>query len=266
MLEKEKQIAELEIQERNKVILFIILGLVVILLFIRFRFVSYKKQQIINRQKLEFQKIVTEQQLLRTQMNPHFIFNSLISIQSFIISEKSHEAEKFLARFAKLMRGILENSREEFVPLDKEIEILQLYLELEKLRFENKFDFDIRIGQEVEPEFIHIPPMLIQPFVENAILHGVQGVDNGQIVVSVKEEDNCIICSIDDNGIGRKKSKEHPVSKKHTSLATKIVQERLKTLSVQLNKAAFYTFEDKYSKDNCPLGTTVTLQIPFKEM
>ena len=106
-------------------------------------------------------------------MNPHFIFNPLCAVQDFILSGKSQKANTFLTKIAKLMRNILENSREEFIPLEKEIETIKLYLDLQQLRFENEFEYDITIDNRIDPENISIPPMLTQPCVENSVEHGL---------------------------------------------------------------------------------------------
>ena len=111
---------------------------------------------------------------LRAQMNPHFIFNSLNSVNSFISKNDDRSANKYLSQFSRLMRMVLENSKHDFVSLDSEIEILKLYLELEHLRFQDKFDYDFTIGGGVKKDEIEIPPMLIQPFIENSVWHGLR--------------------------------------------------------------------------------------------
>lgn len=114
-----------------------------------------------------------ENRMLRSQMNPHFLFNSLNSINSFIIQNKVNEAEKYLTSFSKLMRNILENSRKETIPLRQELETIKLYLDLEAVRMENKFDYRIQISTDIDTENVQIPPLVIQPFLENAIWHGI---------------------------------------------------------------------------------------------
>lgn len=270
-LQKNNEIKRLQIQEhiqkvkaQRRLFIITIFSVISIGFIIWILFQNFKKKQIIKQQKLEFQKVTTEQKMLRSQMNPHFIYNSLNSIQSFISSNKSYEAEKYLARFAKLMRGILENSRTDFISLDKEIEILELYIELEQLRFENRFSFTFNIDNDLETEFIAIPPMLIQPFVENAILHGFKSKTDGILTISFSEKNDCVICEIDDNGIGRNASSDKTTNKKHASLATTITTERLNSLSEQLNKPAFFTINDKIDhKTQDALGTTVIINIPF---
>ena len=117
--------------------------------------------------------IELEQEAHRLQMNPHFIFNSLNSIQGIISTNDVHGAKSYLVKFARLMRIILENAREKFVPLQNEIEMLENYMELERLSKQNKFTFSISVASNIDTEMIEIPPMMIQPFIENAIIHGI---------------------------------------------------------------------------------------------
>ncbi len=272
-LQKDNEIQELQLNEkdaRNKAQrwLFIAIALVLlaIILIIWFIYSNYRKQQTINQQKLNYQKVLTEQKLLRSQMNPHFIYNSLNSIQSFISSNQSYEAEKYLAQFAKLIRGILENSRTDLISLEKEIEVLTLYLNLEQLRFENRFSYSIHVDDEIEQDFISIPPMLVQPFIENAILHGFKNKNKGEINIHFNEKEDFLICIIDDNGIGRGAASLSGSEKKHKSLATSITKERLDALSTEYQKPAFFTIEDKTENDTeKPLGTRVIIQIPIIE-
>ena len=127
-----------------------------------------------SRLKAKHKSVDLEQKLLRSQMNPHFIFNSLIAIQSYIYKKDPVQAGDFLAKFADLVRIILEASRVEFVKLTKEIKMLNLYFELQNLRFENKFEYKIEVSDDIDAENISIPPMLAQPFIENAIEHGIR--------------------------------------------------------------------------------------------
>lgn len=272
-LQKDNEIQQLQLEEtrqRTKAQRWLLLALAFILLsivlVIWFVYKNYKKQQTINQQKLQYQKVITEQKMLRLQMNPHFIFNSLNSIQSFISSEQSYEAEKYLARFAKLIRGILENSRENLISLDKEIEVLELYLSLEQLRFENRFSYKINIDEKLEQDFTSIPPMLVQPFAENAILHGLKNKKDGKLNINFLEKDDSLICEIDDNGIGREASTGKNTQKNHKSLATTITKDRLKALSDEFHKPSHFSIEDKKDQDtNAAIGTKVTIQIPIIE-
>ncbi len=223
-----------------------------------------------QRQKLlrfEQEKIQTENKLFRAQMNPHFLFNSLNSIKSFILQNDIRPASSYLSKFAMLMRHILNNSDQAFIPLSKEIETLKLYLELEKLRFEDKFDFEIEVDDFIEPENTYIPPMLLQPHIENAILHGVRHKEDvkGWIKVEIVEETNHLFCVIEDNGIGRKKSRElKHGEKKHESKASSLLQKHLKNLHRQEDEAIHYEIVDLIDEQGNAVGTRVEYRLPIK--
>lgn len=265
-LQQENELKNQTLLAQRRLILLIVVGVILLIIVGVSYYLWHNDHQKNIRNQLKIKNLLTEQKLLRSQMNPHFIYNSLNSIQSFISSDDSYNAEKYLARFAKLMRGILENSRADYITLDKEIEVLQLYMELEQLRFNNRFTFSFDIHEKLETDFIAIPPMLIQPFIENAILHGLKTKHDGHIHVIFKEDNNCLVCVVDDNGIGRKASAETQTTKKHQSLATTIVTERLETLTQKYGQPAFFTIEDKADSTNHePLGTKVTLTLPLIE-
>lgn len=221
-----------------------------------------KHQNIKN--QLEIKNLKTEQQMLKAQMNPHFIYNSLNSIQAFIAENKTYEASKYLAGFARMARGFLENSRNNEVSLDDEIEFLTLYLNLKQLRFANKFSYHFNIEDSVDTEFIKIPPMLIQPFLENSIIHGFSGQTNRQLIITFKASDTHLLCTINDNGIGRSATETETKSQKKSSLATQITSERLANMAEQLKTEATVEIFDKvHTKTNMPESTTVKLKIPI---
>lgn len=203
---------------------------------------------------------------LQSQMNPHFIFNALNSIQEYIILKERKLAGKYLGKFADLMRIYLNYSQEKFISLQQEIEALNLYMELEKLRFEDLLSYEIQLDDEIEMNE-QIPSLLIQPYVENALKHGLlhKKEDRRLIVKMVKESDDFLICSIIDNGIGRVKSME--INKKrypdHKSFATKATQNRLNLINYGLKKRIGVTTEDLYHPDGKPAGTRVELVIPL---
>jgi hypothetical protein len=190
---------------------------------------SLKKEKIeSDRLKLKKEKELNEleKRFLGSQMNPHFIFNSLNSIKSFVLSNQGDLASKYLTDFSKLMRLILEASRKEQIPIEKEIAISKYYLQLERYRLNNSFDFEIIKSNAFEEEIeeIEILPMLIQPFVENAIQHGIQNIDyKGKIVLSLDSEREYVRITISDNGVGIKNSHGNT----HNSLATQITLERI---------------------------------------
>ncbi|TAG89036.1 MAG: hypothetical protein EAZ20_07335 [Bacteroidetes bacterium] len=195
------------------------------------------------RQEIEQKKLDNEQlnhKLLRTQMNPHFIFNSLTNIQNFLFENETLQTAKYLAKLSKLMRQILENSREEFIYLDREIQTLNNYLELQKLRFPDKFEYKINLDEEIDSESIKIPPMFAQPFIENSLEHGIlHKTEKGFLQIDFKAYQDYICLDIQDNGVGMEASKllRSEEKKEYTSLATKITQERLDLFSQKYNKS-----------------------------
>jgi len=226
-------------------------------------------QTAINKQIAEIQMTA-----LRAQMNPHFIFNSLNSIQHFITTRAKEEAVSYLSRFSKLIRKILENSRENTVSISNELQLLELYIQLEQLRFGNKFDYHFAVDEKIDVENTEIPPLLIQPYVENAILHGLVNKDGrGDLWFSVEKSDGMLICKIEDNGIGRARSQEIEQKKisRHKSLGIKVTDERISTLSTLLDYKMEVLIEDLFeiSQDSNgarqPAGTRVTIFVPISD-
>ena len=206
----------------------------------------------------------SEMQTLRSQMNPHFLFNSLNSINSFIVQQKSREASGYLTTFSKLMRNILENSRYESITLEKELNTLKMYLEIESVRMDHKFDYEIIIDKNIELEFIKIPPLIIQPFAENAIWHGLNNKpDKGFLKISIQElTENSIKISIIDDGIGRQvASLLKKEQLKHKSFGIDITINRLQLL----NPKNSYKIIDLPDDENKITGTKVELQIYYDD-
>ncbi|MBL4657063.1 MAG: histidine kinase, partial [Flavobacteriales bacterium] len=261
------QVQELELSRRNSLI-YGLTGVAILLLVIGFLVIKQNKLRAKQRAvELEQNAMKLEQQLLRSQMNPHFIFNSLNAIQSFLYDHDPEEAGNYLSKFALLVRLILENSRKEFIPLEREIKFLEHYLELQKLRFENAFDFGIVISSDIDTKTTAIPPMLAQPFIENSLEHGFQKLRaKGQIKVTFELKDKELIFSIEDNGIGRAAAAKLGVGtdQKHESLATKITEERLSILTKRHGQTIKMIVSDLKSDDDTPSGTKVTFHIPFR--
>lgn len=204
-----------------------------------------------------------ETKLLRSQMNPHFIFNSLNSIQKYIWENKEEDAAEYLAQFAKLIRAILENSRKEFISLKEEVDVLKLYIGLEHRRSNGKFDYHIRIDEHLPLTAIQIPPLLLQPYIENAIWHGVNKKSGqGHIDINMQTEDGLLKIEIDDDGVGRSANEKIHVlnNAAKESLGTTITEQRIKQLQ---NKTSIAGVEivDKM-KDGLPAGTKVIITIP----
>jgi LytS/YehU family sensor histidine kinase len=237
-------------------ILFIIVG---VLLCIGLIVLLINRQQVKKRLTLQKELAEYEQKALHLQMNPHFVFNCLGAISSFIVQNGTDSALKYLSKFSKLMRLTLEYSKGSLIPIDKEIESLQNYLELEQLRFHNKFEFKITSSERVEFN-MGLPPLLIQPFVENAILHGlVPKEENGKLEVTFDVENAQLVCIIKDNGIGISKSKQIKENsvQAHKSMALEITKKRLEIMEATISKSAqIDIFENN--------GTIVTLRLPIQ--
>lgn len=203
-----------------------------------------------------------ESKALRAQMNPHFLFNSLNSIRLFILKNEVDSAANYIAKFSKLLRMILNHSRQDMITVYDEIQSLKLYLEFERLRFDQDFDFDLQIdGQEVLD--CQIPPMIIQPFVENAIWHGLMPREGGGglIRVSFLKQQSGLYVTVQDNGIGREKAKEHSRKRslKEGSVGLEITKDRLKWLTMRTNYQNEFEIEDLVDENGEPIGTLVTL-------
>lgn len=206
-----------------------------------------------------------ELQALRAQMNPHFMFNTLSSIQHYITINDTEPALRYLSKFAKLMRRIIENSKKAVISLKDEIDALELYLQLESLRFKDKFDYQIKVDKSVDPNYDMIPSMLIQPYVENAILHGLTRKEkDGLLTITLEREDNLILCQIEDNGIGRAASAEINKArvKTHKSRGLSITQERLKILNTANNSPLSVEIIDLADEQGNASGTRVKIFIP----
>lgn len=233
------------------VVLSIALGLALLLgaLFVRTRIMKARTEQ-----------LVLEQRLLRSQMNPHFIFNTLGAIQTYILENENKLAVSYLSKFSRLVRIILENSRNSWVSFDTELQALTHYLELQKNRFQNKFDYSISIDKKIDDtEELYIPPMLFQPFVENTIEHGLQPQKGkGKLHVDFSLDSSFINCIIEDNGIGRQAALKTGQPAK-TSLSTSITRERLSLLTKKKN---VLHIEDLYENGKVT-GTRVKLSIPL---
>jgi tetratricopeptide (TPR) repeat protein len=218
-----------------------------------------------NKFKAKQQAIQLEQKLLRSQMNPHFIFNSLTSIESFVYKNEPKAAGRYLSDFARLMRLILENSREEYVSLEKEIQTLRYYLDLQKLRHEDHFDYTIEVSENIDTNETEIPPMLAQPFIENSIEHGLKGINQkGLINIRFYLTDGELIFEVQDNGIGFKKSLTmKDQNSEHKSFASTITLERLQILNKK-NKKITMIMEDINDQLKNITGAKVTFTIPYK--
>lgn len=260
ILKQNAELSELKINRQR--ILFVLMFTLFSGVFIIAYFI-YRHRKLENR----LNKITLEQRLLRSQLNPHFIFNSLSAMQSFIIRNDALLASDYLARFSSLMRNVLEGSRTEYVLLDTEVETIDNYLKLQQLRFSDKFTYRIYVDDAIDKEFVLIPPMMIQPFVENSIEHGMKEVGyTYEIKVSIQKKEDYLFIYIDDDGVGIKQ-KEIKInqSKKHKSLATRITRERLSVLAAKTKKECKLTIINKKEQDAEDRGILVVIQIPIFE-
>lgn len=223
-----------------------------------------------EQEKSEARERVTasEMKALRAQMNPHFLYNSLNSIRLFVLQNDSDNADKYLVKFARLMRLILDNSRQEWITLASELEQLTLYLELEQLRFNDKFDFTVETDPALSPEKTTLPPMILQPYLENAILHGfAHKRGRGHLTLSVRRDENSLRCEIDDDGVGRRRAaelrRESPTARAHRSVGLQVTQERLELLSRRTNQPARVDVLDKVLPNGEAAGTRVVVCLPL---
>ena len=257
---KEQQLENTQLKNKQivTILVFSIVLFISVLIIIYFK----TKQDKLKKQQRE---IELKQTLLRSQMNPHFIFNSMSIIQSYIYDNDLTNSSKFLVNFSRLIRLILENSAKEFIKLNIEIEILERYLEIQKNRFEERFNYEIINHDNLDTSSILIPPMLLQPFIENSLEHGeLQKVRNGKIRITFHIENDLLIFVIEDNGIGRKaaESKKTDDLNQHESMAIDITNSRIELLNDKYKKAGFLSIQDL--SENGESGTKVTIATLFQ--
>ena len=218
-------------------------------------------------QRLEYQKKLSEleMQALRAQMNPHFIFNSLSAINLFILENNKLQASEYLSKFSRLIRLILQNSQEAFIPLERELEALQLYLELESLRFENKFEYKIITEDDLDTTGIKVPPLIMQPYVENAIWHGLMHKKGmGHLEIELYVDGNILFCKITDNGVGRKQAAAiaGKSATKHKSMGLRITAGRIAMLQNKNGNESPVSISDLVNPDESAGGTEVIIKMP----
>ncbi len=240
----------------------------IILSFTGLFFIAYRiRINSIHRRSELMQNInLYKQQSLRQQMNPHFIFNTLNSIQLYILEKDSISSHKYLTKFARLMRLTLDNSLYSTIPLKDEIEALRLYLDLEKLRLEDRFDYTIDYGANNNMLNFEVPTLLIQPFVENAIWHGIslRKDQMGWVKIILIDNGNTLTCVIEDNGVGRAMADQIRKSrnKEHKSRGSQITQQRIDLLAQMYKEKFSIIYNDLLDSSGTPLGTRVSVTIP----
>lgn len=243
---------------------YILLFVVSTVLIIRSR---ERRARLLARKDAEFKQRLAETELkaLRAQMNPHFVFNAIGSIQNFILNNKNDDANKYLIIFAQLIRNVLEQSKEEMITLREETDTLRLYLGLEALRFKNRFQWNIRIDEHCDSAHVLVPPLLLQPFIENALWHGLGTLEKqGELNLTVRAEGEKLVCTIEDNGIGRKAAGELQKNRsKRTSLGTAISRERLASMEQLLGRKTELEITDLYDESGKSCGTRVKIILPL---
>ncbi len=268
-LEQQNTITQLQSQ-RKDILLATISSISILVIIAGFglfgRYKTKKENEELNT-RLVYEQNLNKSVLtsIKAQMNPHFFYNALNTIQSFIFTDDKRQATAYLSKFSALTRMILEMSEKERVPLNQEIKAITLYLEIEKARFDVDFNFTLTLHESVDGELISIPSMIIQPFIENSIKHGLLHKKEAKLLtINFTRNSECLFVTIDDNGIGREKSTELNKNRMdHQSFASKANETRLDLLNKGKAKKVSVTYIDKKDAELNSLGTTVTLEIPI---
>ena len=282
--DKEQLQMELALQKESlsKKIVIGILVIIVLLAFTIIRIIMLKRKNEKNRLEnrlqlqelknektiIEFKQLTTEleMQVLRAQMNPHFIFNSLNSINRFILQNNRAQASEYLTKFSKLVRMILQNSQASLITLESELESLDLYLNLESLRFNYHFDYNITVPKDIDKEVLQVPPLILQPYVENAIWHGLMHKEEkGHLDIDISEKGDHLFLKIKDNGVGREKAKamSSKSATKHKSMGLRITENRIAILQKNGLQESPVTIHDLVNDDGTPAGTEVIIKMPL---
>lgn len=271
--ENERKKNEIIISNQNEVIhkdaqlrfvYLIVLILLVLIVFLALRRIKYKREK--KELELQFQIIKTEQQLKRALMNPHFLFNSMNSIQNLIVNNENKIARTYIVKLSKLMRLVIEQSEKQSITLQEELDTIELYLEMEQLRFKDKFDFEFILKENIQKEKINIPVLIIQPIVENSIVHGIRRLKDrkGFIKIVFTLEGNFILCNVIDNGIGiGDKKKESELERNKSSFGIKSISDRLKNIAKYNENSEPLTLENLKNEIGEITGTNAVIKIPL---
>ncbi len=256
LLKKDKEIGKLR-QTRQNILIITLIALLISLIIIFYQKAHRKK----IKNEIELGKAKTR--LLRSQMSPHFIFNSLMSIQSFLIEGDVKGASKYLTLLARLMRLLLTYSNESYISLEQEVEVTEYYLATEKLRFGDKLKYKIEVDESIDKCNTFIPPLMIQPALENAIVHGIMPCkQEGDLKICFSVSETNLVAVIEDNGVGYKAVKSGVNSNKK-SFSTNIIKERIKLIKMQFNQTITYDIEEIDKTNNSCPGTRVTFKFPL---
>jgi tetratricopeptide (TPR) repeat protein len=262
LLQQDNNIKNLQLQNNRRLITFYAFAFVTVLAILGIIFYQRNLRNKIQSQKI---KAELETQVLRLQMNPHFIFNSLNSIENFIMQNEKRLASDYLNKFSKLIRSILDSSRNEVIPLAKDMEALKLYIELEQLRFSNKFSYHAHVDPVLLEGDYRVPSLLIQPYVENAVVHGIAHSNKEDLALTVTAvlENDKIKYTIQDNGIGRSMAAKYNLQNKlrHKSVGLKITEDRIAHFNNQAHLKSAVQINDLTDENNEPAGTKVEIKI-----
>ena len=262
LLKRNNQIAQIELSQSKKNNIFILLLSLLLLIIL---FILYRQMRLKNAK----QRLNAEQKLMRSQMNPHFIFNALLSIRIYLQNSNVEDAMRYLNQFAKLIRSILTSSLEKEITLQEELDTMQLYVNIENIRFCNEIQYAVHIDERVDLKAIKIPSLILQPFIENALWHGLQPKEGEKLLtldVALKN-DEFVTITITDNGIGRKKTMEVASEKVNTqkkSIGINLTLRRLQNFSKNLRNTYALRFIDLYDEQEYPAGTQVLIDLPIK--
>ncbi|WP_160713848.1 sensor histidine kinase [Chitinophaga solisilvae] len=247
-------------------LLCLLLVAALIYLYFRLRIATVKKEAQ-QREEIQQQMAQLEMKALRAQMNPHFIFNALNSIQTFMMKSETEQALSYLSRFARLIRNVLDNSQLNNIPVSREVDMLVNYMELEKLRFTDQFEYHVVIDDNLDADLVEIPTMIMQPFVENAIWHGLLHIKSkGKLTITFSILHRMVLCTIEDNGIGRAQSAAMKNNREqHHSRGLQITRDRLQLYNSRFNVDASFDIEDLTDSWGRPTGTRVNLWFPLVE-
>jgi LytS/YehU family sensor histidine kinase len=240
----------------------ILLGLLLIYALVILRFKQLRKREAA---KQELERMIYEYRMtaLRSQMTPHFIFNVITSIQHYVLDNNRMESYDYLSKFGRLMRLVLENSKEKYITLFRELETLSLYIELEQLRLNKKFDWAMTVSEAVDTERMQIPSMLVQPYIENAIKHGLAPRKQGGVLtINFEAKDDILTVTVNDNGVGRVAAAAAREKQSHHSMGMEITVNRIEVLSRWHNKKFEVAVTDKYNEAGIAEGTLVLITIP----
>jgi tetratricopeptide (TPR) repeat protein len=257
---KEQQIELLTAENEIRTQRLIILLIVVLTILLTVIFLLFWQRKKTTQQKTELKL-----KLFRSQMDPHFIFNALGSIQSFMYQNEPGKAASYLGQFSSLTRSVLKNSNKELITLEEELETLKNYIEIERMRKRNCFNYELIIDEDIEPDFIYVPPILLQPFVENSIQHGFAKKDCNQGMISIRIEQGpgSIQINITDNGQGINTSLNNKIDNNHQSMGMKIFKERIHLIERKYKKTVKFEVYDLSEKNPELTGTSVLIDFPF---